>query len=150
VKITIITAYNASPSARDSTYYHQQLRVLSRLYQEQNNLADPDPRRQFMLGLQSWMKFLSQEGHKYILAMDANTAYDLDQIAHQQPLEYRNGSLTVSSEHDGKVATLVSTCNLCLPLAHQHKTRQFPASQITGKNQIDCILVSDSLLPAVQ
>ncbi len=96
------------------------------------------------------MEFFSQEGRKFILAMDANTVYDPDQIAHQQPLKYWNGSLTVSSEHDGKLATLVSTCNLCLTLAHQHETRPFPASHIMGKNHIDSILVSDPLLPAVQ
>ena len=84
VKITIITAYNATPSPGDRTYYHQQLCVLSRLYREQNNLANPNPRCQFMLDLQSWMEYLSQEGHQFILAMDANSVYDLDQIAQKQ------------------------------------------------------------------
>ena len=53
VKITIITAYNATPSSGDSTYYHQQLRVLSRLHREQHIASNPDPRRQFVLDLQS-------------------------------------------------------------------------------------------------
>jgi hypothetical protein len=33
-KVTVVTAYNATPSPGESTYYHQQLRVLSRLHRE--------------------------------------------------------------------------------------------------------------------
>lgn len=54
-KITVITAYNATPSPGECTYYHQQMRVLSRLHREQSILASPDPRRQFILDLQSWI-----------------------------------------------------------------------------------------------
>jgi hypothetical protein len=49
-----------------------------------------------------------------------------------------------------KLATLVETCNMCLPLARQHTSRPFPASHIMGRNQIDYILVSKSILTAVQ
>lgn len=45
---------------------------------------------------------------------------------------------------------LIARCKLCLPLARQHTTRPFSASHISGRNQIDYILVSQSLLPAVQ
>jgi len=50
----------------------------------------------------------------------------------------------------GWIDTLVSTCQLSLPLAIQHETRPFPASHVAGKNQIDYIFVSKALLPAVQ
>jgi exonuclease III len=150
VKVTIVTAYNATPSPGDCTYYHQQLRVISRLQREQNIHVNPDPRRQFILDLQSWLESLAREGHQFILALDANAVYDPDHVTQQHPLEYREGFLTVNSTHDGKLATLVATCNLCLPLARQHTTRPFPASHIMGRNQIDYILVSQTLLPAVQ
>jgi hypothetical protein len=149
-KITIVTAYNATMSTGNCTYYHQQLRVLSRLHREQNITTPPNPRRQLILDLQSWLESLAQEGHQFILAMDANAVYDPDQVAQQHPLVYQPDKLTVNSAFDGKLATLVANCNLCLPLAHQHSTRPFPTSHIAGRNQIDYILVSESLLPAVQ
>jgi hypothetical protein len=82
--------------------------------------------------------------------MDANSVYDSDTEAPSHPLAYHPGRLTLSPSHDGKLATLVATCNLCLPLATQHVTRPFPASHIMGKNQIDYILVSKAILPAVE
>lgn len=149
-KVTIVTAYNATTSAGDCTYYHQQLRVLSRLHREQGIASPPNPRHQFILDLQSWLQHLSQEGHQFILAMDANDVFDPDQVVPSHPLVYTRDKLTVNSSHDGKIATLVATCHLCLPLARQHPTRPFPASHIMGRNQIDYILVSETLLPAVQ
>jgi hypothetical protein len=146
-KITVVTAYNACVSAGDTTYYHQQLRVLSRLHREQRIEAPPNPRRQFILDLQSWLEYLQSEGHQFILAMDANDTYDPDGTCPKHPL---HPSLTVDSQHNGKLATLVSSCDLCLPLAHQHETRPFPASHIRGRNQIDYIFVSKTILLAVQ
>jgi len=82
--------------------------------------------------------------------MDANDTYDPDGTCPKHPLPYRHPSLTVDSQHNGKLATLVSSCDLCLPLAHQHETRPFPASHIRGRNQIDYIFVSKTILLAVQ
>jgi len=149
-KITIITAYNATVSPGDSTYYHQQMRIISQMHRQRNNLSVPDPRRQFILDLQAWIEFLRSEDHHIILALDANEVYDTDTIAQAHPLPYDPTVLTQAPTHDGKLATLVSSCGLCLPLAHQHTSRPFPASHIRGRNQIDYILVSQSILPAVQ
>lgn len=148
-KLTVVTAYNATPSPGDSTYFHQQLRGLSRLHREQNLLDPRDPRRQFILDLQAWLQHLQLEDHQFIVCMDANDVYDPDSQATIHPLQYQPGHLSVDSTHDGVLATLVSSCNLCLPLAHQHSTRPFPASHIRGRNQIDYMLVSRSILPAV-
>jgi hypothetical protein len=132
MQITIVTAYNATPSQGDQSYYHQQPHVLSCLYREQNISQSPDPRKQFIQDLQAWLEFLHQEGHQLILAMYANSVYDPDQEALQHPLPYQTDRLTTSPTHNGKLATLVSTCHLCLPLALQHETRPFPASHISG------------------
>lgn len=150
IHANLVTAYNATPSQGDQSYYHQQPHVLSCLYREQNISQSPDPRKQFIQDLQAWLEFLHQEGHQLILAMYANSVYDPDQEALQHPLPYQTDRLTTSPTHNGKLATLVSTCHLCLPLALQHETRPFPASHISGRNQIDYIFVSKSLLPAVQ
>jgi len=149
-KITIITAYNATPSQGDQAYYHQQMRVLSRLYREQTVNQAPDPRRQLVLDLQAWLEHLIQESHQLIVAMDANMVYDPDQYTLQHHLPYQPGVLTIGAGYNGKLSTLVSTCQLCLPLALHHETRPFPASHISGRNQIDFVLVSKSILPAIQ
>lgn len=149
-KVTVITAYNATPSPGDSTYYHQQLRLLTRMHRQQQILEAPDPRRQFVLDLQAWVEFLQIEGHQIILAMDANEVYDPDSTTTAYPLPYDSSKVTMAPSHSGKLATLVTTCGLCLPLAHQHSTRPFPASHIRGRSQIDYIFVSQALLPAVQ
>jgi len=149
VKVTIVTAYNATPSQGDQSYHHQKLCVLSRLHREQHINYTPDPCRKFILDLQAWLEHLIKEGHQLIVAMDANMSYDPDQLAQHHHLPIQPGQLTVSPSHNGKLATLVSTCQLCLPLALQHETRPFPASHIRGQNQIDYILVSKSILPAI-
>lgn len=149
-KITVVTAYNACQSSGDTKYYQQQLRILSRLHREQNILASPNPRRQFILDLQSWMEYLRSEGHHFILAMDANKVYDPDMDVPKHPLIYNPDSLTMNAKHPDKLSTLISSCDLCLPLAHYHETRPFPASHIRGRNQIDYIFISRPLLPAVQ
>jgi len=150
IKITVITAYNATPSPGDSTYHHQQLRVLSRFYREQNIPTPPNPRRQFMLDLQAWIESLQSEQHQIILCLDANETYDPDQEYLSHPLPFNPERLTVATAYNGKLSTLVTSCGLCLPLAQQHSTRPFPASHISGRNQIDFIFVSRSIQNAVQ
>jgi hypothetical protein len=122
VKITIVTAYNATPSTGESTYYKQQLRILSRLHQEQNITVPPNPRRQFILDLQSWLEYLHSENHQQIASMDANQVFDPDQDYSSHLLQFASGTLTVSPLHDGKLLTLMASCNLCLLLAVQHST----------------------------
>jgi hypothetical protein len=149
-KITVVTAYNACQSLGDTTYYQQQLRILSRLHREQNIHTSLNPRRQFILDLQSWLEYLQSEGHLFILAMDANEVYDPDAEVPKHPLHYNVNLLTTSTQHPGKLSTLISSCDLCLPLAHHHETHPFPASHISGRNQIDYIFVSRPIFLAVQ
>jgi len=150
IKITVITAYNATPSPGDSTYYHQQLRALSRIHRQQNIQPPPNPQWQFILDLQAWIESLQGDQHQIILCMDANETYDPDQEYISHPLPFDPATLTVDPTHNGKLSTLVSSCGLCLPLALQHTTRPFPASCISVRNQIDYMFVSKSIFPAVQ
>ena len=88
--------------------------------------------------------------HQIILCMDADETYDPDQEYISHPLPFDQATHTVDPTHNGKLSTLVSSCGLCLPLALQHTTRPFPASHITGRNQIDYMFVSKSIFSAVQ
>ena len=110
----------------------------------------PDPRRHFILDLQSWLEFLISEDHHLIVTMDANSVDDPDKEYASHPLPYAKDKLTTSATHDGKLSTLVASCDLCLPSASQHPTCPFPTSHISGRNQIDYIFISKAILPAVQ
>jgi hypothetical protein len=130
-KITFITTYNAYPSTGDRTYYHQQLRLLSRMNREQLIDTAPNPRRQFILDLQAWIKSIQNEGHTIVLAMDAHVVFNPDSDpSPSHNLTFDPKKLTKNSRHYGKLATLVSTCHLSLPLATHHADRPFPASHI--------------------
>jgi hypothetical protein len=66
-KVTVITAYNASPSQGDTTFFQQQHRLLSQLHRQHNQQAAPHPRRQFILDLQAWIEELQSQDHDIIL-----------------------------------------------------------------------------------
>ncbi len=150
IKITIVTAYNATPGTGDNTYHQQQDRGISRMQRQQIIHGPPQPRQQFILDLQSWLQHLQREGHQIILAMDTNATYDTDNLGTAHDLTYTPGNLTQDKRHNGKLSTLLASCSLLQPLAIQHTTRPFLASHIHGRNQIDCIFVSESMLPAVR
>jgi len=101
------------------------------------------------LDLKSWIAHLQTQGHDIILGMDANDPYDPDHPVSPYPLEYTPGVPTLEKHHNGKLSTLVATCNLIDPLARQHPTRPFPASHVRGKSRIDYIFISAALWPAV-
>ncbi len=94
--ITVITAYNASPTRGDTTFFQQQQRLLSALHREHQQQAAPNPRRQFILDLQAWIEHLQQQGHDIILALDANDTYNPDFTVPASPLPYQPGIPTLS------------------------------------------------------
>lgn len=116
------------------------------MHRQQLRLDPPNPRRQLILDLQAWIEHIQAEQHQIILSMVANETFDPDLYHLGHSLQYDSSKLTSDSSHDGKLAALVASCGLCLPLARQHTTRPFPASHIRG----DYIMISQSLLPAVQ
>jgi hypothetical protein len=85
-KITIITAYNASLTADDKTFYTQQLCTLSRLHRQHKQNVIPNPKKQFILDLQSWIEHLQAKYHEIILSLDANDTYDPDAPGLSHPL----------------------------------------------------------------
>jgi hypothetical protein len=129
-KLTIITAYNASYSQGDTTNFRQQQRTLSHLHIHHSQHVTSQPRRQFILDLQSWLEELIAQHHEIILAMDANASYNPDTAYPTHPLSYRLNTPTLAPGHNGTLATLISTCGLVDPLARQHSSRPFPASHI--------------------
>jgi len=147
--ITLVTAYCPSTAPGETTNYRQQYRTLANIFHRQNLQMSTNPTRQFFLDLQSWIEHLIDQDHQIILCLDANSTYDPDQHHEACPLTYVPGSHTLSTRHDGKLSTLIATCNLTDPLARQHSTRPFPASHIRGTERIDFILTSPSLFSSV-
>jgi hypothetical protein len=87
------------------------------------------------------------QGHDIVLAMDANTAYDPDTTVPIHPFPFQSGIPTIDKKHDGTLATLVATCGLSDPLAHQLNSHPFPPSHIRESKWIDFILLTSALLP---
>jgi hypothetical protein len=136
-KVAIVTAYNVRQRYHlehgERTAYKQQYRLLSAAIRESNLPIAPNPRRQFILDLQSWLENLINTEHDIILSMDAKDTYNPEVPGTPQPLIYTPDKLTMSKAHDGKLATLVASCGLKDPLASQHPERPFPASYFRGK-----------------
>jgi hypothetical protein len=144
-KITIVTAYSAGYSTGEKTTWRQQERLLSKAFCEHNLPLDFTPHRQMMLDLQAWLQHLIAREYQIILCIDANETYNPDTTSSVHPLLYSAPKPTRDCSHDGKLATLLSTCQLIDPLAIHHPERPFPASHIRGKNRIDYIFVSATI-----
>jgi hypothetical protein len=118
---------------------------LTHLHQLHKQQVTANPRRQFILDLQSRIQCKVESGHDIILALDANATYDPDTPDSPHPLQYKEGIPTLDKKHDAKLSTLISTCSLVDPLAKQHSSRPFPASHIRGSERIVFILVSQTI-----
>ncbi len=130
------------------TAYQQQRRHLAALFRQTAKVLVPDPFKQFVLDLQSWITSIQQDGTHIILCLDNNEEL--------LPNEGQLVSLPVSTTpvvhktHDGRMETLVRSVGLVDALRHQHPSATYPATYNRGKKRIDLILVSVSLLPAVK
>jgi len=91
-EVVMITAYNTCPTKGDTTAHQQQTRLLSSLHRLHHQWFIPNPHRQFILDLQSWLEHLISLGKDIILAMDANEVYDPDTSHPSCPLPYTPAS----------------------------------------------------------
>jgi len=147
--ITIISAYHVCQKAATSSgpkmAYMQQLRSLQAKFLKLKLVqSPPNPNRQFILDLHSWVQHLQSLNHKIILSLDNNGyLYSLEGSIHSLPFNPDN--ITTSSQHDGSNCTLAASCGLVDVLAEQHSSRPFPPTYIRGKKRLDYILVSSSI-----
>jgi len=125
------------------------MRLLTQFHSQYKQPVQPTPKRQLFLDLQAWISSLQDQGHDIILSLDANEVYDPDSPAPRCPLVFVQGKPTICPNHNGKLATLISTCSLIDPLARQHPSRPFPASHSRGSSRIDFILISQTLYESV-
>jgi hypothetical protein len=95
------------------------------------------------------LEYLIAQSHSIILSLDSNEDITNTPPAFI-PLSSQEGVHTVHRNHTGSLATLVTTCGLMDPLAVHHQARPFPATNNRGSSRLDYILVSSSILPAVQ
>jgi hypothetical protein len=106
-KVLIITAYNASFTTGETTNFRQQQCTLTHLHQLHKQQVTANPRRQFILDLQSRIQCKVESGHDIILALVANATYDPDTPDSPHPLQYVKASGCLSfysmfnSDHRG-------------------------------------------------
>jgi hypothetical protein len=132
----------------DKTSCQQQTR-LSQLFRQHGITAEPSPHRQFILDFQAWVSHMQTNKHEVIIALDANEAYDPDSSSSSHPLPFTPAKPTVDPSHNGKLSTLISTCNLLDPFALQHPEQPFPESHAHGTNRIDYILITPGIRSAI-
>jgi hypothetical protein len=130
--VTIISAYRVSQKSASSVgvkaaYMQQLWATQQKVLVRKGKGLIPEPNKQFILGLQSWIQHLQSQGHKIILNLDNNEdLYASNGSVH--PLEYNSDYTTTHSAHDGSLHTLVITCGLVDVLADQHSSRPFPST----------------------
>jgi hypothetical protein len=152
-RITIVMAYRiceqSMASCGKTTSTAQQYRLLSKkMRTNQVHLDNPTPRRQMILDLQAWLSVKISEGHKIILAIDANEDIT-GKLGKPCTLNYTLDTPITDKDHDSSLATLMATCGLCNPLTAQHKDTTPPHTYVRGSSRKDYVLVSQSILPAV-
>jgi len=151
--ITIISAYrvcqkSSSSSGLKTAYMQQQRFLQARLLKLELVQPPPNPNRQFILDLHSWVQHLQSLNHKIILSLDNNDdLYSSEGSIHFLPFDPDN--ITTGPQHDGSLRTLAASCGLVDVLAEQHSSRPFPPTYIRGEKRLDYILVSNSIKHAV-
>jgi hypothetical protein len=150
VHICIITAYRVCDEkfTGPKTAYQQQKRHLAALFRQQNGTVTADPFKQFIMDLQSWITSLQETGTQIILCLDNNKELLPDR---GQLITLPASSTPIlNKKHDGTLVTLARSVGLVDVLRHHHPTTNYPATYNRGRKRIDLILVSASLLPAVE
>jgi len=152
IKILIITAYRVCrqtiQSAGHKTATAQKFRALSKTFRDADLENDPIPRRQFIVDLQSWIEHMSEEGYQIILSINANETYSTTE-GNFTPLHYTTAAPIPIKGHDGILNTLVRTCGLIDPLLLQHSESSPPPTYDRGREKIDFIITSSSLMEHV-
>jgi len=151
INICVVTAYQvcADKYKGPKTAYQQQKRQLSAMFRQVNKVVDPDPNRQFILDLQSWISYIQVDGTQVILSLDNND--ELNPASGQVvKLSFNPTILTTNTQHNGTLDTLIRSTGLADVLGHHHPSPHYPATYNRGQKRIDLILVSASLLPSMK
>ncbi len=122
---------------------------MTTLHTQHKQKTNAQPRRQFILDLQSWLEEKIAQDHDIILTRDCNDTYNPDQPGTIHHLPYTHGIALLHKTHDGKLSTLLASCGLVDPLAGHHSTCPFPASHIRGSERIVYTFTTSRIEPAV-
>mmetsp|Transcript_23721 Transcript_23721/g.33981 ORF Transcript_23721/g.33981 Transcript_23721/m.33981 type:complete len:478 (-) Transcript_23721:192-1625(-) len=108
-----------------------------------------DPRRQCILDMQTWLMSYIQLGIEVIFYLDGN-----EDITHRigkwcEVPSYVQGKHDSAPEHDGSLATLVTTCGLVDVLKEQHSST-IPPTYVRGKKRLDYVFVTPRVMNSVE
>mmetsp|Transcript_7001 Transcript_7001/g.10195 ORF Transcript_7001/g.10195 Transcript_7001/m.10195 type:complete len:653 (+) Transcript_7001:1286-3244(+) len=146
-KVLSVNGYRVCKSsvtrAGETTAYKQQYNIL----RERLN-GKIDPSCQFVLDLQTWLAFYIAMGCDIILYLDGNE--DISKIIGKwlELSQYQPGKHAINEEHDGSLATLVTTCGLLDVLVEQHG-QQIPPTYTRGTKRLDYVFVTPGIMDSV-
>ena len=147
-RVLVVDGYcvcsSTESTAGELTAWKQQFNILRERMKGKIN-----PRRQFVIDLQSWLMVYIQQGVEVILYLDGNE--DISQVIGQwcEVPGYQLGVHESAPEHKGSLATLVTTCGLVDVLKEQH-SQNIPPTYIRGKKRLDYVFVSSSVMESVE
>jgi hypothetical protein len=135
-------------STGPKTAYQQQLRHLSSIFRSHGRMDTPDPHRQLVLDLQSWLEHVLLDGTLLVLSIDNNEELRPN-VGYICPLSHNPARPTRCSTHDGSLESLLLSTGLTDVLAYHHHSQQYPATYNRGKKRLDHIFVSIPLQASI-
>ena len=147
-RVLQVTGYrvckSSASSAGETTAYKQQYNILWSRIQ-----GTIDPRRQGVLDMQVWLAFFIAQGVEVILYLDGNE--DLKRAIGKwcELPQYIPDQHQSSQEHDGSLATLVTTLGLVDVLLEQHQG-DIPATYTRGTKRLDYVFVTPKVMASVE
>jgi hypothetical protein len=139
-----IVCQSSPSSAGVTTAYKQQYNIL-----RDRLTGKIDPRKQGIMDMQTWIAFLIASGIEIILYLDANEDITNKIGKWCEPSPYEPQKHSVSSDHDGSLATLVTTLGLIDVLKSQHDGI-IPPTYIRGKRRLDYVFVTPGIIESVE
>mmetsp|Transcript_21350 Transcript_21350/g.30549 ORF Transcript_21350/g.30549 Transcript_21350/m.30549 type:complete len:1538 (+) Transcript_21350:1841-6454(+) len=146
-KVLQVTGYRVCAStesaAGETTAFKQQFNILRERME-----GKIDPRRQGTMDMQTWLMHYIAQGIGVILYLDGNEDIKGRVGSWVELTPYTPGIHASHSDHNGSLATLVTTCGLVDVMAEQH-SKDLPPTYTRGKKRIDYVFVTPRLMGSV-
>mmetsp|Transcript_16534 Transcript_16534/g.23565 ORF Transcript_16534/g.23565 Transcript_16534/m.23565 type:complete len:716 (+) Transcript_16534:576-2723(+) len=135
---------SSESTAGETTAWKQQFNIL-----RERMSGKIDPRRQNILDMQAWLMSYISQGVEVILYLDGNE--DITNLIGKwcEVPVYIQGQHVITPEHDGSLATLVTTCGLVDVIKEQHQTN-IPSTYARGTKRLDYVFVSPQTMDSVE
>ena len=131
-------------SSGETTAYKQQYNILR---EKMSGIIDP--RKQGVLDMQVWLAYYIAKGVEVIFYLDGNEELKNVRGKWCELPPYESGQHVTSTEHDGSLATLVTTLGLLDVIKEQHK-EDIPATYARGRKRLDYVFVTPKVMESIE